>query len=89
MDKIVALIKPAFKALLREPERVRNLDFATMSNDQVLDCFGHLEDMEKEVMLAWANATTDINPTLLQEVKRGITKYNPSTEAFFHRLLGI
>ena len=58
-------------------------DFTQYLIDRVND----LEEQEKNVMIAWANATKDINPNMLNDIENGRLNYERHFEEFLNTLI--
>lgn len=57
--------------------------------DEIMAMLAKIERKEHEVLIAWATSTKAINPTMLNEVKRGSCTYTLKKEAYLMRVLEV
>ena len=81
--------KSMFEKMIVMKERFCRLDLTKLSNDQAKQELDALDDAERNVMLAWAEETADINPGMLREVKEGQLKYTLKSERFLTQQMDI
>lgn len=68
-------IKPAFERLMEAQREWKKMDLGVMSKEDILSKLEMMETLERNVMVAYAECTKDINPGLLSDVERGSVTY--------------
>lgn len=90
-QNFVDAVKPVFIKLLAKKKAFKQLDICELSLDTVKvvveEKIAELSCLENQVMMAWAESTRDINPSLVESVQRGSIHLDPATYAYLRRVL--
>lgn len=84
-------VKPVFIRLMDKKAEFRQLDICSLNEEdfkEVVEGYiSQIDDLEKQVLMAWAESTKDINPGLADSVERGTIRFVPAKYDYLKRVL--
>lgn len=84
-SKFVVDIRPVYEKLIELWDEFNKADIS----DPVLtlELIAGLKQAERNVLLTWAKATSDINPGMLEDIESGRLKWYPALDEYLNRML--
>jgi len=82
----IEAVKPAYHRLLFIQIRFRLLDISTLTVEHVVSEIDAIDAQEKRVLLAWAHATKELNPSMLEEVETGRFRYTTAIGDYLQKM---
>lgn len=84
MSKFVTQTRPVYEKLVEIRDQFTKADLHDPEDS--LKWIADLEEAERQVLLAWANSTRDINPCMLGDVEAGRMKWYPALDEYLNRM---
>ena len=82
----IEAVKPAYRRLLYIQIRFRLLDLSTLTVEQVVSELDAIDTQEKRVLLAWAHATKELNPSMVEEVETDRFRYTTAIGDYLQKM---
>lgn len=84
-SKFVVETRPVYEKLVELRDEFSKADIS--DPELTLELIAGLEQAERNVLLTWAKATRDINPSMLGDVEAGRIVWSSKIERYLNRVL--
>jgi len=90
-QSFIDAVRPVFILLMEKKAEFRQLDICSLNAENVKEVvegyISQIHELEKQVLMAWAESTKDINPGLADSVERGTIRFVPAKYDYLKRVL--
>lgn len=83
-SKFVVKTRPVYEKLVELRDEFSKADIS--DPELALELIAGLEQAERNVLLTWAKATSDINPGMIGDVEAGRMKWYPALDEYLNRM---